>query len=61
MNKPTPWRAWMSAAIALGLPPVAFWRLSLREWRAITAPGASDTLHRASFDALAARFPDQTQ
>jgi uncharacterized phage protein (TIGR02216 family) len=49
----------MNAAIAFGLPPAVFWRLSLREWRAIAAPGASDALQRVSFDALAARFPDQ--
>ncbi len=41
-----------------GIAPAAFWRLSLKEWRALAAPGES-ALTRAGFEALAARFPDQ--
>ncbi|MEQ1493239.1 MAG: phage tail assembly chaperone, partial [Terricaulis sp.] len=44
----------LAAAGALGVPPNQFWRLSLREWRAIAAPRTSgDPLQRAAFDRLA--------
>jgi uncharacterized phage protein (TIGR02216 family) len=56
--EPTPWRALLAAAQRLGVTPAEFWRLSLREWRALAAPSAEAALTRAAFDALAARFPD---
>lgn len=56
--EPTPWAAWLAAATALGVPPRAFWRLSLAEWRAIAGPRVGAVLDRAAFDALAARYPD---
>lgn len=35
------WAAPLRLALSLGLPPDAFWRLSLTEWRALTkAPPA---------------------
>lgn len=52
------WQAWLALALALGLAPEMFWRLSLSEWRALAAPHASQTMARADFIALAARFPD---
>lgn len=55
----TPWREWLRAAFAIGLTPAHFWRLSLREWRALIAPQTQDAFDRASFDALLARYPDQ--
>lgn len=58
MPEPTPWRAWLAAAFAAGLKPARFWRLSLREWRALMAPQAAP-LDRAALDALSVRFPDQ--
>lgn len=49
----------LAAGASLGLPPHLFWRLSLREWRALTAPlHRADAMARAAFDALAQRFPD---
>ncbi len=54
----TPWRAMLAVAAQLGVPPAHFWRLSLREWRAIAAPEGHETLPRAAFEALAQRFPD---
>jgi len=57
MRERTPWGAWLQASFAFGLPPDLFWRLSLKEWRALTAP-ASAHFDRAALDALAARFPD---
>lgn len=55
---PAPWGAWLSAALRLGLAPAAFWRLSLREWRLLTAPGPAAPMTRADLAALAQRFPD---
>ncbi len=47
------------AALGLHLPPHRFWALSVKEWRALTAPpAAAAPLSRDAFEALAARFPD---
>ena len=54
----SPWAAMLALAQRLGVAPTAFWRLSLKEWRALSAPN-ENTLTRAVFEALAARFPDQ--
>ena len=55
----TPWPDLLRlAALELGVPPEAFWRLSLAEWRALTAPVAHETLTRRQFEALAANNPD---
>lgn len=48
----------LCAAVAARIAPAAFWRLSLKEWRALTAT-ASDVLTRNAFDALRARYPDK--
>lgn len=57
--EPTPWRALMAAASELGVPPHLFWRLSLREWRALSAPvKRAEALSRATFESLSAQFPD---
>lgn len=47
------------AARELGLPPPAFWRLSLKEWRALAEPEAGPALDRRGFEALAAAWPDR--
>ncbi len=52
------WQAWLVVALALGLAPDAFWRLSLAEWRALAAPHQQSTMARADFVSLAARYPD---
>lgn len=57
--EPIPWARWLFAAIRLGVPPAAFWRLSLREWRALAEPLADDSLDQPAFQALAARYPDE--
>lgn len=57
--EPTPWRALIAVARELGVPPREFWRLSLREWRALSAPSAqAGHLARSDFDFLSAQFPD---
>ena len=47
------------AASRFGVPPAEFWRLSLTEWLALTAPtpGAAP-LDRADLESLLAAFPD---
>ena len=53
------WRAALRlATLSLAIPPEAFWRLSLTEWRALTETPAAPVLNRAALDALIARFPD---
>jgi len=54
------WRAALRlAALRLNLPPHAFWRLSLAEWRALTEVPAAPVLGRDALAALIARFPDE--
>lgn len=54
------WRAALRlATLSLAIPPEAFWRLSLSEWRALTEAPAAPVLDRAALDALIARFPDE--
>ena len=56
------WPAMLRAALAMGVAPEAFWRLSLKEWRMLTAPAAGEApMNRAAFDALAARWPDEAR
>jgi uncharacterized phage protein (TIGR02216 family) len=55
----TGWDAALRLAVSLHIPPDAFWRLSLREWRALTATPAAPVLTRPTLDALIARFPDE--
>ncbi|HTQ15687.1 MAG TPA: phage tail assembly chaperone [Rhizomicrobium sp.] len=52
----------------MGLSPRDFWAMSLPEWRAAVAGfrrrrghAPSPPLARAEFDALMARFPDETR
>lgn len=55
----TPWpRLLRLAALEFHIPPEAFWRLSLVEWRALTAEDAPAALDRARFDALLRQHPD---
>ncbi len=56
----TRWARALAIAVRLGVPPQAFWRLSLVEWRAIAGPWAMGAgLDRAAFNALMHRHPDQ--
>ena len=55
----TPWPDLLRlAAVRFGIPPAAFWRLSLAEWRALTAGDAAPALDRAGLDALLRQHPD---
>jgi len=54
------WReALRLATLRLSIPPEAFWRLSLAEWRALTEIPPAPVLTRAGLEALIARFPDE--
>lgn len=54
----TQWPALLRAALAMGITPEAFWRLSLVEWRAISG-GEAQALGRDGFEDLARRYPDE--
>jgi uncharacterized phage protein (TIGR02216 family) len=60
MSEATPWPRLMALSQTYNVTPASFWRLSLKEWRALVAP-ATDSLTRAAFDALAQRFPDKAR
>lgn len=53
------WAAPLRLALSLGLPPQDFWRLSLKEWRALTEAPPAPVLSRADLSALIARYPDE--
>lgn len=53
------WARPLRLALSLGLPPEAFWRLSLVEWRMLTAAPPSPVLTRAGLADLIARYPDK--
>ncbi len=55
----TPWPSLLALGARVGVAPSAFWRLSLREWRALTATAQDTILKRGALDALAAQFPDE--
>lgn len=59
MRETTPWRVLLALSATMGVPPAAFWRLSLREWRALTASNHAEHLSRDAFRALATQFPDE--
>lgn len=46
------------AALSYGVAPEAFWRLSLKEWRALCEDAGAPALGRGGFEALAAAWPD---
>lgn len=54
------WAQALSAAAQIGVPPAAFWALSVAEWSALIAPRRPG-LSRAELQALTERFPDGLQ
>ncbi len=52
------WAAPLRLALQMGLPPEAFWRLSLVEWRLLTQAPPQPVLTRADLTDLIARYPD---
>jgi uncharacterized phage protein (TIGR02216 family) len=58
----SPWDEMLRrAAGEFAIPPAAFWRLSLKEWRALTHARVAPALGRGALSALMARFPDETE
>lgn len=56
----TPWPAMMRTAAILGVRPEAFWRLSLREWRWLTAaPEGVRPMGRDELKRLTEAWPDE--
>lgn len=53
-----PFDTWLRLAMRMGISPRDFWRLSLKEWRALTQATGPAPLGRAELEALRARFPD---
>jgi uncharacterized phage protein (TIGR02216 family) len=53
------WAEPLRLAVRLGIPPEAFWRLSLVEWRALTQAPETPVLNRPGLQALIARYPDE--
>ena len=51
-----PWSEMMRSALAAGIRPADFWRLSLKEWRWLAARGAG--LKAGQLAELMAGFPD---
>ena len=46
-------------AVGLGVPPTAFWALSLKEWRMLTAePDGPGPMGREALERLAEAWPD---
>ena len=52
------WARMLRLAVGLGMTPETFWRLSLKEWRALTEVEAAPAMGRDAFDELARRWPD---
>lgn len=48
----------LRAAERFGVTPEGFWRLSLREWRMLTAPPEQAAMSRGELERLAERWPD---
>lgn len=53
------WAAMLRLALAMGLAPDTFWRLSLREWRMLTELAAGSSLGRAELERMAEIWPDE--
>ena len=53
-----PWRDMLRAALAAGIGPEAFWRLSLREWRWLAGGGGGGAMDRGRLAALMGAYPD---
>jgi uncharacterized phage protein (TIGR02216 family) len=52
-----PWGEMLRAALAAGVAPGAFWRLSVREWRWLAGDSAGAA--RRDLEGLMRRYPDR--
>lgn len=54
------WGEMLRTAAGVGIMPAAFWLLSLREWRMLTArPSGPEPMGRGAFERLAEAWPDE--
>ncbi len=53
------WAGMLRLALAMGLAPGAFWRLSLREWGMLTERAAGSSMARAELERMAEAWPDE--
>lgn len=50
----------LRTALALGVAPEAFWRLSVREWRMLTeTDGGAGPMGRGDLEAMMEAWPDE--
>ncbi|MGN6063359.1 MULTISPECIES: phage tail assembly chaperone [Brevundimonas] len=55
----TPWGEMMQVAARMGVGPEGFWRLSLKEWRMLTAgPVQAAPLGRGELERMQEMWPD---
>jgi hypothetical protein len=55
----TPWGEMLRTAARLGVRPEGFWRLSLREWRMLTArPEGPEPMRHEDLMRMAEAWPD---
>ena len=53
------WDVMLRTALALGIAPEAFWRLSVREWRILTAADAGvGPMGRDELETMMETWPD---
>ncbi len=52
------WGAMLRAAVAMGISPEGFWRLSLKEWRMLTTPGGPRPMARGDLNEMMRAWPD---
>jgi len=53
------WAAMLRTALTLGIAPEAFWRLSVREWRMLTAADAGAApIRRGDLERMMEAWPD---
>ncbi len=48
----------LRAAVAMGISPEAFWRLSVREWRMLTVARGPRPMGRHDLDEMMRAWPD---
>jgi hypothetical protein len=53
-----PWPQLLAAAARMGMPPDAFWRMSLKEWRLLHAAQHDRAMAHEQLQALAVLYPD---
>ena len=61
MAETWPWGPMLKRAVAIGIGPAAFWRLSLKEWRMLTAPPPGQgPLGRRELESMMTNWPDRS-